>query len=589
MAKEPAEPDPDKTVSDPRVAFDPDATVSRPVVAPEPGGAAPEAALVPGKAAPEPDPDATMQRPVLREPVSAPDAEATVRQPLPDLDPEATVRRPMADLARGSAPAGPDADATLTLPISALKEGEAPIEVPAPGRRRNPFAPKQSRIPVQANLAALGGLNPLIAAANPILGGIPHIRQSLRDPGADQLLQTLRRQIGQFEASADDAGISAESVAVANFALCALIDEAAAATPWGGHWLKAGLLQSLHGEELGGEKFFMLLAKMAENPAANRDLLEFFHVCLALGYEGRYRQIEDGKRQLDEVRAKIYEIVRRQRPPVNRVLSESWRAASVASRPAERGAPVFWAIAGAAAVILVGLQLAGKPEQAGVSTPPAQEPAQVKAPAPGGPPPPAPSAPAPTPPPAPSAVATAAPPPPAVTAPPTAGTPSAPSAPAAPAPVTAPVTATSVPTLADLARKLDPEIKRGLIAITDDPAGKRIEIRSDEMFASGGTLVAPRLRPILLRIAEALESVPGTITVTGHTDGVPINTPRFPSNVELSVARAQSAVQLMARKLSDPRRVKADGRGSAEPIAPNDTEANRAKNRRIVIALDART
>lgn len=597
MTQRPVEPDPEKTVTDPAVPFDPDATVSSP--APVPGlGAAPDPGAAAAKPATEPDPEATVRGPLLR-PGPEPDPDSTVRQPVPDfdLDFDPTGSRPAGEAAPATPRPSRDADATLSLPLSALmEEAQAEIAVPAPGRRRNPFAPKQGRSPVQADLAALGGLNRLIAVANPILGGVPHIRHTLDDPNPARFLDTMRGQIEAFEANADAAGIPAESVAVAKYALCALIDESAASTPWGGDWLKAGLLHSVHGEGWGGEKFFMLLSKMAENPVGNRDLLEFFYVCLALGYEGRYRVIDDGRRQLDEVYAKIYEILRRQRTRTDRVLSPSWRAVSTPVRPPERSARVLWGITAAAALVLAINQLldpsqptplpverplqavqskppvpsasipvspqtevkpaAQIPAQAGVASPP-QVLVQAK--------PPAPSAPVP----APSAA----------DAKPAAQTAAQAIAPPSPSPAPAP---------ASLASQFGEEIRRGLITVTEDAGRKRIEIRSDLIFPIGGARVAPAAQPIVLRIAEALERVPGTITVTGHTDSIPIASARFPSNLELSVARAQSAVSLISTKLSDPRRLKVEGRADAEPVAPNDTEANRAKNRRVVIIVETR-
>ncbi len=73
--------------------------------------------------------------------------------------------------------------------------------------------------------------------------------------------------------------------------------------------------------------------------------------------------------------------------------------------------------------------------------------------------------------------------------------------------------------------------------------------------------------------------------VIGHTDDVPIRTARFPSNWELSTERAASVVKLMAGKLQDPSRLKAEGLADSAPAAPNDSAANRARNRRVEIIL----
>ena len=119
-----------------------------------------------------------------------------------------------------------------------------------------------------------------------------------------------------------------------------------------------------------------------------------------------------------------------------------------------------------------------------------------------------------------------------------------------------------------------------------DAAGtSTIVIRSDRLFASGSARLEAGIEPVVLRVAEALERVPGSILVTGHTDDVPIRTARFPSNWELSTERAASVVKLMAGSLKDPARLRAEGLADSAPAAPNDSAANRARNRRVEIVL----
>jgi len=79
--------------------------------------------------------------------------------------------------------------------------------------------------------------------------------------------------------------------------------------------------------------------------------------------------------------------------------------------------------------------------------------------------------------------------------------------------------------------------------------------------------------------------VPGPVVVTGHTDNKPIRTARFPSNWELSTERAKSVMKLMAPSMTDPARLRAEGMADSDPVAPNDTEDNRRKNRRVMVIL----
>ena len=87
------------------------------------------------------------------------------------------------------------------------------------------------------------------------------------------------------------------------------------------------------------------------------------------------------------------------------------------------------------------------------------------------------------------------------------------------------------------------------------------------------------------RIAQAMNNVSGKILVVGYSDNVPIRSARFASNYELSLERARSVQKQLQGSLSQPERVKAEGRGEINPVVPNTTPENRARNRRVEITL----
>jgi flagellar motor protein MotB len=158
-------------------------------------------------------------------------------------------------------------------------------------------------------------------------------------------------------------------------------------------------------------------------------------------------------------------------------------------------------------------------------------------------------------------------------------------APAAVAP-SAPAAAPSAPAgQSTVKAQLAAQIKSGLIEVADDGGGATITIRNSQQFASGGVDPEAKVRPLLLSIAAALDTIPGAIVVTGHADAKPSSNPKFPSNQALSEARAQSAAKLMAGKLKDPKRISSEGASDSKPLAPSDTAENRAKNRRVVIVV----
>src|SRR6185437_14121734 len=168
--------------------------------------------------------------------------------------------------------------------------------MPTPGQRPantgSSFDNAARGADVAADLGAPDtGLNPLVALANPLLALVPQIRTTthLADPAA--LKESMSAGLRDFEAKARAAGIASERVLAARYILCTMLDEAAASTPWGGsgQWARHNLLVTFHNEAYGGEKVFQLMAKLAEDATANRDLLELIYAVLTMGFEGRYR------------------------------------------------------------------------------------------------------------------------------------------------------------------------------------------------------------------------------------------------------------------------------------------------------------
>jgi len=136
-----------------------------------------------------------------------------------------------------------------------------------------------------------------------------------------------------------------------------------------------------------------------------------------------------------------------------------------------------------------------------------------------------------------------------------------------------------------LATFLAKEVQEGLVTVQDDENRSLVTIRGDGLFAPGSATISEQYVPLLMRIADALNSVPGQVQITGHTDNQPIRSARFPSNWHLSQERARSVLQLLAQKVAPANRLSAEGRADGEPVAANDTPANRARNRRVEITL----
>ncbi|EPC8953845.1 DotU family type VI secretion system protein [Cronobacter sakazakii] len=384
-----------------------------------------------------------------------------------------------------------------------------------------------------AILSGASSNNPLVAAANPLLNAIPQIRHSVSHEDQAGLRQRLIDEIRRFEVRCQQAALPYEVIVGARYCLCTALDEAAALTPWGsrGVWSGSGLLVTFHNETWGGEKFFQLLARLSQNPREHIFLLEMINYCLLLGFEGRYRVMDNGRTQLETIKQRLWQMIRSVRgsypPPLSPhpedqpVLRKLWRPmvplwACVAL--AGFLACLFfiilnWRLGDNTSPVLAKIYQTPLPEVT------VQQPAREVAP------------------------------------------------------------------VLNLRGFLRPEIEAGLVAVRDEADRSVVILKGDGLFASASTVVRGRYEPVIDRVAQAMNNVSGKILVVGYSDNVPIRSARFASNYELSLARAESVQKMLQAHLADPNRVKAQGRGEMDPIAPNNTPENRARNRRVEITL----
>jgi len=127
------------------------------------------------------------------------------------------------------------------------------------------------------------------------------------------------------------------------------------------------------------------------------------------------------------------------------------------------------------------------------------------------------------------------------------------------------------------AGKVSIHVRHGRIVLT---------LHNDVLFDEGKTDLKPDGKTALAEIAQALKTVSGrSFQVAGHTDNLPIKKPEFPSNWELSTARAVVVVKFLQKEGVSAGVLSAAGYGEWDPVAPNSDATNRAKNRRIEITL----
>ncbi len=155
-------------------------------------------------------------------------------------------------------------------------------------------------------------------------------------------------------------------------------------------------------------------------------------------------------------------------------------------------------------------------------------------------------------------------------------------APPPPPSLSAPTTQEQVAKVSDF---LKPEIKEGIVEVFQKGNTLTIRLTGSGMFGSGSDQLSERFQEPVNRVAKALNDENGSIIVAGHSDNAPIRSSRFPSNMALSLARAKSVMASMAKVMTEPDRLSAEGRADKEPIADNSTYEGRAKNRRIEVLL----
>lgn len=377
----------------------------------------------------------------------------------------------------------------------------------------------------------LSGTNPLAVAANPLLNLIPQIRVMPHHPDPAQLRNYLVEQVNLFERRAREANVSPETIIAARYALCTALDETAAKTPWGGggQWSRHSLLVTFHNETWGGEKFYQVLARLVQDPKKHFDLIELMAVCIALGFEGRFAVVDNGRSQLDTLRRRLVEILDGARGEYSKALSLHWRGAE-ADGKSKWGFLPLWITVGAVLALLTGIFLlyyfliadksSGVFSAINAIRPPKS---QILKPQPA--------------------------------------------------------------TVARLGKFLEPEIKEGLVTVDDQVDKSIIVLRGDGMFNSGQVDVLPKYLPVIQRVAEALNSVSGEVKIAGHTDSQRIRSVRFPGNFELSQARAEVVRSMIDSRLAVRNRTSARGEADAVPMETNATPEGRSRNRRVEVTL----
>ncbi|NOT84799.1 MAG: OmpA family protein [Methylococcaceae bacterium] len=428
---------------------------------------------------------------------------------------------------------------------------------PMPGGGRKPMAspspsftpPRAQSVPVSASMSenlraacANATHNPISGAAISLLSIVASVRNTAAHPNVEGLRASVIEEIKQFEIKIKNQGVSGEQVQAARYALCTLLDETVLNTPWGSNsiWGTQSLLIFFHKESWGGEKFFLILKNCMQQPGTHLDLLELLYFCLCLGFQGRYRVEDHGASKLEDIRENAYQIIQRQRGDVERSLSIHWRGIKNKRNTLAELIP-FWVIGSVAALLLMlsflgflyAINSASNPLLAKLYA--LKDSFNVQ---------------------------------PVV------------------AEETLPVITTPAIALLDtLNTFLKPEVDRGEVALLKSNGKTVIRIMSKSFFASGSDKIMIQYYPLLDKISQALSQVSERIMVVGHTDSSPIFSAKFPSNWDLSKARALSVTEVLTNNHKISATIVYEGRADTQPMVPNNSSEHKAMNRRVEIIL----
>ena len=379
---------------------------------------------------------------------------------------------------------------------------------------------------------AVNVYNPLIEAAKPVLILANSMQQTTSQLSTDSLINKFSLLINNFEENAEKNGAKYDAIQAAKYCLCTFVDELAVRAGWADEtWSKNSLLVSFYDETWGGERFFEIIQNLKQDSDKNIDLLEFMYLCLQFGYKGKYQVLNNGELEIDKIKRDLLALIHSKRPDQTVNLFKHNPIITNNIQRKRRLAIPLWVVGVLGAVALgIGYftmqwSLGDKFNTASIKVNSLKLPSAI----------------------------------------------------------TKQQDAQNTVRLRPL---LENEIARKLVSVEDFQDRSTITILGDGLFESGSAQIQDQYYPVLAAVSQALDSVEGQIIVTGYTDNQPIQSLNFPSNWHLSQARADAVKEILLNYVKNGgTRIRSEGRGSTDPVAPNDTLENRAKNRRVEITL----
>ncbi|MBB6227462.1 type VI secretion system protein ImpK [Polymorphobacter multimanifer] len=385
--------------------------------------------------------------------------------------------------------------------------------------------------------------NPLTAVAARLLALAAAVQSDRQVTDVPALRARAGEEAKAFEKQLIAMGLSAEDNARARYAVLATVDDVVQNLPGGAQsdWARSSLVVQSFGQAFGGDQFFTILDTLLQRPAANLDMLELYHACLAVGFLGRARIEADGRQQIEGRMAAIYGALSGIRPRQETDLVPQWQGKPTPMPKVGWFVRAVLALAAGAAFLLLvflvlKLWLDSRDEPARAALRPLP-----------------------------------------------------------------PIAAARIDRLgADVPEVQSTQLERirgrlrnPCIEARDDGATIRLVISecpglAAGMFPAGAALLGPDYVPLIEDAGRALAPEVGPIAVVAHTDSDPISgrlRASFPDNAALSLARAEDVALLLKPIVGDRARLSVEGRGDREPVNRADTREAKAANRRVELVL----
>jgi len=155
-------------------------------------------------------------------------------------------------------------------------------------------------------------LNPMIDASTPLFGLVLRMRDLNDHQQVEQLYNRVRNDIASLEEEIRQHDYDRATQIAFHYCLCTFVDEAVMSTAWGlnSMWTQRSILSAYHQETWGGEKFFIILNRMLQEPGEYQDMLEYFYMMLSLGFRGKYGMSNNGYEQLNDIIRRLHQTLR---------------------------------------------------------------------------------------------------------------------------------------------------------------------------------------------------------------------------------------------------------------------------------------